>query len=130
WAEISSPRSARSAMASIASTGSGLPRFAFISLALLGRGMPCRHDPQIVSDRILAVLHNERDQASLPKTNHPLLFALITTLVFNVGRPLHLVLDGNVELSSLSHLLSFRCIPAYPHRRLSTLSGHFELTIV
>jgi hypothetical protein len=30
----------------------------------------------------------------------------------------------------LPHLLSFRFIPAYTHRRLQTLSGHFVLSTV
>ena len=74
--------------------------------------MPCSHDPQIFSDRILAVLNDERDQASLPKTDAPLLFGIITALVFNVRQTQHLVQDGKVNLPSLQHLLPFRFIPA------------------
>src|SRR5919204_190698 len=99
WAEISSPRSARSAMASISSTCSGLPGFAFIGLALLGGGMPCGHDPQIFCNSILAVLNDEREQASLPKTDDPILFGIITPLVFNVRQTQHLVEDGKVNLA-------------------------------
>ena len=55
---------------------------------------------------------------------------IITPLVFNVGKTQHLVQDGKVNLPSLQHLLSFRFIPAYPHSRLQTPSGHFVLSIV
>src|SRR5215471_1704372 len=118
WAEISSPRSARSAMSSISSICFGLPGFAFIGLALLSSGMPCGHDPQIFSDSIPAVFNDERDQASLPKTDDPILFGIITPLVFNIRKTQHLVQDGKVNLPSLPYLLSFRFIPAYTHRRL------------
>src|SRR5215831_11253032 len=101
WAEISSPRSARSAMSSISSTCSSLPGFAFIGLALLGGGMPCGHDPQIFSDHILAVLHDERDQAPLSKPDDPILCGIITPLVFYVRQSQHIVQDGKVNLPSL-----------------------------
>src|SRR5439155_26275642 len=123
WAETSSPRSARSAMASISSTCAGLPGFAFIGLALLGGGMPCGHHPQIFSGSIVAVLNDEREQASLPKTDDPILFGIITPLVFNIRQTQHLVQDGKVNLPSLQHLLAFRFIPAYPHSRFQTPSG-------
>jgi len=47
--------------------------------------MPCGYDPQIVSESILAILHDESDQASLHKTDNPVLLWIITALVFDVG---------------------------------------------